>query len=83
MSAPTAATRRALLVIAKRPAAGHTKTRLSPPLLPEQASERYERVLRDTLEVARALPRVSRFVHYVPEVAAGYFEQLAPRGQRV
>lgn len=40
---------RALLVIAKRPAAGQTKTRLSPPLHPEQAAALYECFLRDTL----------------------------------
>ncbi len=70
--------RRALLVIAKRPAPGHTKTRLSPPLLPEQASDLYECFLRDTLDVARAVPAVSRLVHYAPDAAADYFEQLAP-----
>ena len=55
--------RRALLVIAKRPAPGQTKTRLSPPLLLEQASNLYDCFLRDTLEVARAVPGVTRLVH--------------------
>ncbi len=72
------ASRNALLVIAKRPAAGQTKTRLSPPLLPEQASDLYECFLRDTLDVARAVPDVSRLVHYAPDEAATYFAHLAP-----
>lgn len=72
------ASRLALLVIAKRPAPGQTKTRLSPPLLPEQASALYECFLRDTLDVARAVPGVTRLIHYAPDAAAGYFQQLAP-----
>jgi len=77
------ASRNALLVIAKQPAPGQTKTRLSPPLLPEQAAELYECFLRDTLEVARAVPDVTRLAHYAPDSAADYFAQLAPDfGQR-
>jgi rSAM/selenodomain-associated transferase 1 len=77
------ASRNALLVIAKRPAPGQTKTRLSPPLLPEQAAALYECFLRDTLEVARAVPGVTRLAHYAPDSAADYFAQLAPDfGQR-
>jgi rSAM/selenodomain-associated transferase 1 len=65
-------------VIAKRPAPGQTKTRLSPPLLPEQATELYECFLRDTLDIARAVPGVSRLVHYAPNDAISYFQELAP-----
>lgn len=78
MTRPGIASRSALLVIAKRPASGQTKTRLSPPLLPDQASDLYECFLRDTLEVARAVPGVSRLVHYAPDEAADYFGWLAP-----
>ena len=78
MTAPIVATRRALLVIAKRPAPGHTKTRLSPTLLPAQAADLYECFLRDTLDVSRAVPAVTRFVHYSPDNAWDYFQQLAP-----
>ncbi len=78
MTNQTLAGRQALLVIAKRPAPGQTKTRLSPPLQPEQASELYECFLRDTLDLARAVPGVSRLVHYAPDDAISYFQQLAP-----
>ena len=78
MTLLNSASRHALLVIAKRPAPGQTKTRLSPPLLPEQAADLYDCFLRDTLDIARAVPGVSRWVHYAPDTAAGYFQQLAP-----
>ena len=68
----------ALLVIAKRPAPGRTKTRLTPPLSPAQAAELYEGFLRDTLDMARAVPQVERLIYYAPAEAAGYFEALAP-----
>lgn len=69
---------RALLVIAKRPAAGQTKTRLSPPLSLAQAAALYECFLRDTLEVARKAPSVTRFINYLPRDAEPYFRALAP-----
>ena len=75
---PRAADRRALLVIAKRPLPGQTKTRLSPPLDADQAARLYEAFLRDTLDLARAVPDVARFVLYLPEAATAYFRALAP-----
>ncbi len=71
--------KRALLVIAKRPRAGHTKTRLTPPLSPEQAAALYECLLQDTLSLARKVPgQVTIFVLYSPEAEKDYFRQLAP-----
>lgn len=46
----------ALLVIAKAPVAGFAKTRLSPPLLPEQAAAVAEAALADTLAAVLATP---------------------------
>lgn len=69
---------RALLVIAKRPAAGQTKTRLAPPLSLAQAAALYECFLRDTLEVARNVPNVTRFINYLPHEQEHYFRALAP-----
>lgn len=68
----------ALLVIAKRPAPGHTKTRLTPPLTPEQAAQLYECFLQDTLAVVRAVPNVTRLINYAPLEAEAYFRALAP-----
>jgi uncharacterized protein len=68
----------ALLVIAKRPMPGQTKTRLTPPLSPEQAAELYEYFLQDTLDLARAVPNVTRIIAYAPSGAEEYFTRLAP-----
>lgn len=68
----------ALIVIAKRPAAGYTKTRLTPPLTPIQAAELYESFLLDTLDIARAASDVTRLITYAPTEAAAYFAERAP-----
>jgi hypothetical protein len=67
-----------LLVVAKQPAPGQTKTRLCPPLTPAQAADLYECFLRDTLAVMRKVPGVQRAIAFLPEDAGGYFNQLAP-----
>ncbi len=46
--------RRRVLVVAKAPQAGRSKTRLVPPLSPELAADLAEAMLRDTLEACRA-----------------------------
>ena len=68
----------ALLVVAKRPAPGRTKTRLTPPLSPEQAAALYECFLRDTLDLVRRLPDVAPAIAYLPAEERAYFEALAP-----
>lgn len=68
----------ALLVVAKRPAPGQTKTRLSPPLLPNQAAALYECFLRDTLELMRQTPNVQPVIAYLPSSEEAYFAELAP-----
>jgi len=70
--------KRVLLVVAKRPAAGQTKTRLCPPLSGETAAALYECFLCDTLNLMRQVPGVARGVVYLPEEAADYFQRLAP-----
>ena len=69
---------RSLLVVAKRPAAGQTKTRLCPPLTGEAAAALYACFLRDTLDVMRQVPDVERGIVYLPEAALDYFSALAP-----
>ncbi len=68
----------ALIVVAKRPAPNHTKTRLSPPLSPEQAAALYECFLRDTLDLMRGVPDVQPVIAYLPDEARHYFTELAP-----
>jgi rSAM/selenodomain-associated transferase 1 len=68
----------ALLVVAKRPAPGHTKTRLSPPLSPQQAADLYECFLKDTLAIMRRVPDVQPVIAYLPRGEEDYFTGLAP-----
>jgi rSAM/selenodomain-associated transferase 1 len=73
----------ALLVVAKRPAPGHTKTRLVPPLSAEQAAALYECFLRDTLDLMRQIPDVQPVLVYSPAGAETYFADLAPDFERL
>jgi uncharacterized protein len=66
----------ALIVVAKRPAPGKTKTRLSPPLTPELASALYECFLFDTLDQMRQVEYTKRVIAYLDE--RDYFKRIAP-----
>lgn len=74
--------RHALVVMAKQPLPGRAKTRLSPPLSPEEAAALAECLLRDTLDLMAAVPEVSRVIAYHPPEAGGYFAAIAPAGFR-
>jgi len=71
----------ALVVVAKRPAPGRTKTRLSPPLTPELASALYENFLLDTLEQMRKVEDAQHLIAYLDEPE--YFQRLAPDFERI
>jgi len=66
----------ALIVVAKRPAPGRTKTRLSPPLTPKLASALYECFLHDTLDHMRQVEDSQHIIAYLDE--PDYFQRLAP-----
>ena len=66
----------ALIVVAKRPAPGKTKTRLSPPLTPELASALYESFLFDTLDQMRQVIDAHHVIAYLDE--RDYFQRIAP-----
>ena len=66
----------ALIVVAKRPAPGKTKTRLCPPLSPELASALYECFLFDTLDQMRQVSDAVHVIAYLDE--CDYFQRLAP-----
>ncbi len=73
--------RRALIVVAKQPAPGQTKTRLSPPLDGHEASALYACFLDDTLDlirVARTQIAFQPMIAYLPAGAEPYFRRLAP-----
>ena len=67
----------ALIVVAKRPSPGQTKTRLSPPLKPEQASGLYECFLLDTLAHMRQVGNTRHVIAYLPHDQQEYFRQFA------
>jgi rSAM/selenodomain-associated transferase 1 len=67
-----------ILVFAKRPAAGRVKTRLTPPLPPDEAASVYEACLRDVIALA-ARQRAQVEVWYADDAAAAsYFETELP-----
>lgn len=73
--------RRALLVMAKEPIAGRTKTRLVPPLTGESAASLYNCFLQDILATVRAAARLAPFtpvIAYTPSASSNFFRQLAP-----
>lgn len=73
---------RQLLIMAKQPVAGTTKTRLCPPLTPAQAADLYAALLRDTVALARAAAAqdatLCPAIAYAPATARSYFRDLAP-----
>ena len=68
----------ALIVFAKQPDPLETKTRLSPPLVREDAARLYACFLADTLTSARQVTGVDRVLEFDPPSAEVYFRRLAP-----
>jgi rSAM/selenodomain-associated transferase 1 len=67
-----------LLIFAKRPSAGRVKTRLSPPIPPDEAATLYEAMLRDTVGLA-ARQRSTAELWYADEPGAlEYFTREFP-----
>jgi rSAM/selenodomain-associated transferase 1 len=75
--------RNALIVVAKEPIAGQTKTRLSPPFAPESAAELYRCLLLDTLALMARLENVDLTVAYTPAKARDFFVEVVPNGFRL
>jgi rSAM/selenodomain-associated transferase 1 len=73
----------ALIVVAKEPVPGTTKTRLCPTLTSGEAAELYHCLLLDTLDLMARLENADHTVAYTPASARGYFESLAPDGFRL
>lgn len=69
-----------LVIMAKEPAVGQTKTRLCPPLTPAQAAALYEAMLRDTIELGAGLESVQLAVAVTPPEATGDFRRIVPPG---
>jgi rSAM/selenodomain-associated transferase 1 len=73
----------ALIVVAKEPVPGRTKTRLCPPLAPESAAEFYRCLLLDTLGLMQRLKTAEHTLAYTPASARSFFANLSPTGFRL
>ncbi|MGE4650540.1 MAG: TIGR04282 family arsenosugar biosynthesis glycosyltransferase [Myxococcota bacterium] len=71
--------RGALIVFARRPEPGRVKTRLSPPLSPEQAAELYGAMLDDVLEVSAEAARIHELELWLVVTPAGAVAELSRR----
>lgn len=70
----------ALVVMAKAPLPGAVKTRLVPPLSPEEAADLYRALLLDLLESLGSFRGADLFIAFTPAEAAPLFNDMAPLG---
>ncbi|MBI1800997.1 MAG: TIGR04282 family arsenosugar biosynthesis glycosyltransferase [Chloroflexi bacterium] len=68
----------AIAVFAKSPMRGQVKTRLCPPLTPDQATELYRAFLADTLTIIGGVAGVEPGALFTPADAHGDFRAMAP-----
>jgi uncharacterized protein len=68
----------AIVIMAKRPEPGNVKTRLCPPLTPEQAADLYVAFFLDTVSLVHGIEHTDVFVAYDPETALDFFSQIMP-----
>ena len=78
LSPDTNVMKRAIAIFAKSPVRGAVKTRLCPPLTPDQATELYRAFLLDTMHVISEIEGSAPSVLFTPDGARGDFETLAP-----
>jgi len=69
-----------IVLFAKRPDRGKVKTRLVPPLTPDQAAHLYHCFLKDACGQLLALRDVDRVIAYDPPDDREFFESLGPPG---
>ncbi len=70
--------KRILMVVAKAPARGQTKTRLGATIGLDAAAEFYQCLLLDVLDIVRAVPDITRAVAYLPRGSEAFFKRIAP-----
>jgi len=68
----------AVAIMAKAPLPGQVKTRLCPPLSPDEAASLYRCFLLDKIQQVRALDRARPVIAYAPQDAGQIFGALAP-----
>ena len=72
-----------LIMVAKKPEPGFTKTRLCPPFTPQEAAQFYRCLMLDSLKLVNQVHGVEHCVAYAPIGARSYFQSLVPRGFRL
>lgn len=81
-SGPAASRQRsdsALIIFAKAPIPGHVKTRLCPPLTPDEAASLHGSLVLDMLERSRGIASMDRFVACAPSSEHVFFKILEER----
>ena len=68
----------ALVIMAKQPLPGQTKTRLCPPLTPDEAAALSEAMLQDTIALVTTLPDFRLAIAVTPPESLGYFRRISP-----
>jgi hypothetical protein len=72
-----------LIMVAKKPEPGVTKTRLCPPFTPQEAAQFYRCLMLDTLKLVKRVQDVEHCVAYAPIGARAYFQGLVPGGVKL
>jgi hypothetical protein len=69
----------ALIIFAKAPIPGEVKTRLCPPLTPDEAASLHGTLVLDAVERAKGLPGASLYVAGTPDLAHPFFKVMEGR----
>ena len=73
----------ACAIMAKQPQVGKTKTRLCPPLSPQEAADLSEALLLDTIALVSQLPGIDLALAVTPSSSQAYFTRVTPPGTRL
>jgi rSAM/selenodomain-associated transferase 1 len=69
---------RAVIIVTKQPQPGKVKTRLCPPLSPENAAALSEAFLRDTIDTVSRVSECDLIIGYSPLASIDWFRDLIP-----
>ena len=67
-----------LVIMAKEPRVGLTKTRLCPPLTLDEAAQLYEALLRDSISLVYGLDGIDLAIAVTPPDSIAYFKRISP-----
>jgi uncharacterized protein len=67
-----------VVIMAKKPQPGRSKTRLCPPYTLKQAASIAEALLKDTIDLVNAIPGIQPAVAITPPEELSYFQNICP-----